>query len=121
MDTRADLQAGHAPSLSNALPVLAGFEGTAPGGEGPGIERFRPYRGSVELSPRLKIENIASIMPISSEGIDDVLGPLPEASSSPSSSAAAATSNGYGTLAQGTHWRPWSAEERAAYDAGVNS
>ena len=93
-----------------------GFEGSATGGEGPGIERFRAQRGSVELSPKMSIDNIASIMPVANDSIDDVLGGPPLGTSTGSNGAGAQGSAG---LAE-TTWRHWTAAEfKADEEAGA--
>lgn len=66
----------------------------------------------------MTIDNIANIMPISSESVDDVLGPVPTASHA---------SNGTGEPPKNetsqTSWRVWSNEERKleAEEGGLRS
>ncbi|KAK9790773.1 hypothetical protein WJX73_006178 [Symbiochloris irregularis] len=87
----------------------SGFEGSAVGGEGPGIQRFQAQRGSVELSPKMTIENIAAIMPVASDSIDDILSERPHRHESAASSSSRMGQKDESS--EMTRWRHWSADE----------
>ncbi|CAL8464277.1 g3812 [Coccomyxa elongata] len=87
-----------ATAESRARPYRTGLEGSAVGGEGPGIEPFRPNRGPLKLSTNLIIENLAKVLEVAPETIDTVAD-------------TAVVEEGATT---GNQWRPWTAEEAQA-------
>lgn len=70
-------------------------------GAGPGIERFRPRRGKLEISKNMVIENLACVLDLPPETLEAVAG----------TPAAAA---GADAAAARTAWRPWTVEEMEA-------
>ena len=70
-------------------------------GAGPGIERFVPRRGKLEISKNMVIENLACVLDLPPETLEAVAG----------TPAAAA---GADAAAARTAWRPWTVEEMEA-------
>ena len=80
-----------------------GLEGSAEGGEGPGIEAFRPQRGPLQISSNLRIPNLAKLMRGVGENAEDFVVPIAPAE-------------------RGTQWRLWTREEMGeAENAGMLS
>ena len=78
----------------------SGFENSALGGEGFGIETFKPQRGLLQISSNLRIPNIAKVLRQERESADDFIVPVPPSKNS-------------------VEWRPWSQDEiEAAENAG---
>ena len=70
-------------------------------GAGPGIERFVPRRGKLEISKNMVIENLACVLDLPPETLEAVAGtPAAEA--------------GADAAAARTAWRPWTVEEMEA-------
>ena len=81
--------------------MRTGLEESAVGGEGKGIEPFRPQRGPLQISNNLRIPNLAKVL----QGVGE--------------SAADFVAFIRGSRQGKTAWRRWTAEERtAAEDAG---
>ncbi|KAK9837254.1 hypothetical protein WJX81_002082 [Elliptochloris bilobata] len=92
-----------AASVDVAPPraFVSGLEASAPGGVGPGIERFRPRRGKLEISKNMVIENLACVLDLPPETLEAVAG-------TPAADAAA------DAAAARTAWRPWTVVEMEA-------
>lgn len=70
-------------------------------GVGPGIERFRPRRGKLEISKNMVVENLANVLDLPPETLEAVAG-------TPAADAAA------DAAAARTTWRPWTTKETDA-------
>ena len=53
----------------------SGFEASAGGGEGYGIQTFKPQRGPLKISANLKIANLAKVLQRMGERADDFVQP----------------------------------------------
>jgi hypothetical protein len=80
---------------------VTGVRRTAAAGAGPGIERFVPRRGKLEISRNLVVENLATVLDLPPQTLEAVAG-------------AAAAGDAADAAAGRTAWRPWSIEEMEA-------
>jgi len=51
---------------------LTGLEASAVGGVGPGIEPFVPYRGPLPITKTMRVDNMANVLEVENESVDDV-------------------------------------------------
>ena len=78
----------------------SGLEGSAEGGEGYGIQPFKPQRGPLQISSNLKIPNLAKVLQRMGEHAEDFVQTIPQQEKQ-------------------NEWQPWSREEmEIASDTG---